>query len=274
MIKKYFKDLVYGFMKKRSEAATIIDSKIILLHKAFENLDYNIYTNGECETLRKLANNISDINTILDVGANIGMWSQDASKLFPGANIHAFEIVPKTFQLLETNCNNTKNIYCYNYGLSDTNCCVEVNYSDHNSAIATCVNNFYEEFHHHSCEVVKSKVITGDDFCAANKIDSIDYLKIDVEGLEHKVLHGFNKMLDREKIRIIQFEYGFINVITHYLLKDFYSYLEQRDMVVGKIYPAHVDFKKYEYSDENFYGPNYLAVHKSCKNIINLLLNK
>ena len=111
----------------------------------------------------------------------------------------------------------------------------------------------------------------GDIFCAEKGIDNIDFLKIDVEGYEHKVLKGFEGILKRGGIKVIQFEYGYVNIDTHFLLKDFYDYLQSFGMKLGKIYPSYVDFREYEYKDEDFYGPNYLAVHQSCKSIIDLL---
>jgi hypothetical protein len=41
--------------------------------------------------------------------------------------------------------------------------------------------------------------------------------------------------------------------------------------VVGKLYPNHVEFKDYALDDENFFGPNYIAVKSSEKEIISLL---
>ena len=40
---------------------------------------------------------------------------------------------------------------------------------------------------------------------------------------------------------------------------------------LGKIFPDHVAFKDYEYRDEDFYGPNYLAVHRSHGALIDAL---
>jgi len=72
-------------------------------------------------------------------------------------------------------------------------------------------------------------------------------------------------MLKNGQIKIIQFEYGMININTHFLLKDFYDYLEAFDMKIGKIYPSYVDLREYRHIDENFYGPNYLAILSSCE---------
>jgi len=56
-----------------------------------------------------------------------------------------------------------------------------------------------------------------------------------------------------------------------FLLKDFYDYLRAFGMKIGKIYPNYVEFRSYTLQDENFYGPNYLAVHSSEELLIKAL---
>jgi len=42
-------------------------------------------------------------------------------------------------------------------------------------------------------------------------------------------------------------------------------------MKLGKIYPNYVDFREYRFQDEDFLGPNYLAVHSSLESLIESL---
>jgi hypothetical protein len=101
-----------------------------------------------------------------------------------------------------------------------------------------------------------------------NDITGIDFLKVDVEGMEERVLKGFAGMLALGAIKIIQFEYGYVNAVTKFLLRDFYEMLRPYDMVIGKIYPTYVDFREYKLNHEDFLGPNFLAVHSSCTGVI------
>ncbi|MBK8024283.1 MAG: FkbM family methyltransferase [Chloroflexi bacterium] len=52
------------------------------------------------------------------------------------------------------------------------------------------------------------KVDTLDDYCARNAVESIDYLKIDVEGYEMEVMLGAESLLSSGQIGLIHFEYG------------------------------------------------------------------
>jgi Methyltransferase FkbM domain len=85
-------------------------------------------------------------------------------------------------------------------------------------------------------------------------------LKVDVEGAEGAVLQGFKTALAERRIDVVQFEYGFQNIFSRFLLLDFYRLLEPHGYAVGKLYPDGVCFKSWEPKDEDFYGPNYVAV--------------
>ena len=163
------------------------------------------------------------------------------------------------------------NVTLNDVGLSDEESTTTVYYSPRLHAIATCVAGFSEAFHQYQPNALQVRTTSGDRYCASKGTSVIDFLKIDVEGFEPQVLRGFEGMLKSGKIDVIQFEYGYINIDTHFLLKDFHDYLSQFDMVIGKIYPDYVDFRGYRHADEDFYGPNYLAVRRDRKDLLRAL---
>jgi hypothetical protein len=94
-----------------------------------------------------------------------------------------------------------------------------------------------------------------------HKINRIDFIKIDVEGAEHKVILGFGDLVSNRSVKIIQFEYGMANIYTKFLLRDYYHLLGER-YVVGRLCPNGVDFKDYDPLEENFRSPNFVAVER------------
>lgn len=46
--------------------------------------------------------------------------------------------------------------------------------------------------------------------------------------LEYGVLKGFGDMLVPDKVPVVQLEYGAINIVTKFLLRDFYQFFESR----------------------------------------------
>jgi len=244
-----------------------LDRMCVRFHEAFENLDYDFRSNGENFVLETLARQ-PGVETILDVGANVGEWSAMAARSIPGATIHSFELVPETRERLRATCAPYPNVHAQPFGLSEAPGEVDVYYSPEMNANATCVNGISELFHKIHPPALKAAVTTGDLFCEKTGIGRIDFLKMDVEGFEPQVLRGFRARLEAGDIRMIQFEYGYVNIVVRFLLKDFYDFLAPYGMKIGKIYPDRVEFRDYDLHDENFLGPNYLAVHESMRPLL------
>lgn len=248
--------------RRRNVYVKHLDAMLLAVHKAIENQDYDFWSNGECWAIKEIANN-HDVRVVFDVGANIGNWSMIAAEEFRNAQLHAFEVVPNSFVDLKNNFKNNRSISLNNVGLSDDNGFINVYYDPKYHSTATSVAGFSEKFHGYRPTSSMLPVMTGDKYCAENNIQHIDFLKIDVEGHEPQVLEGFIGMLEKGAIDIIQFEYGYINIDTRFLLKDFYSCLERFDMCIGRIYSNYVEFREYKHCHEDFCGPNFLAV-RSC----------
>jgi hypothetical protein len=111
----------------------------------------------------------------------------------------------------------------------------------------------------------------GDDYAREAGIERIDFLKIDVEGMEERVLRGFSGMFDRQAIDVVQFEYGRVNILNRFLLRDAYEFFTACGFVVGKIYPSYVDFRDYALGDEDFLGPNFLACRAARSDYLHAL---
>jgi len=222
----------------------------------YENLNYDMRTNGEFFVLESLARFQPRI--LFDVGANVGEWSLIAKSVCATAEIYAFEISPPTYQMLAARTGRLADVHCQNFGLSDLAGPVRIRHYAGLPALTTTTD--YP--HPFAFAELEAKVTTGDAFTAAKAIEHIDLLKIDVEGMEERVLRGFSVMLARKAIDLVQFEYGRVNIVNRFLLRDFYRFFGEQGYVVGKIYPNYVDFREYDLADENFIGPNYLACRK------------
>lgn len=216
---------------------------------------------GEIQLMVKLSQ--FKFNTIFDVGANIGEWTKMVRPHQPEAAIHCFEPMPTVFKRLISNtiqCNVMPNPL----GLS--NCCEirDMLFSEDNDRLTTpCLDIARVD-----PEVIPLIMVDGNTYCRSRKIETIDFLKIDTEGHEFKVLQGFDEMLKNGKIVVIQFEYGYANVLTKDLLIDFYKYLKPYGYEIGKLTKDGVIFKDYTLLDEDFQGPNFIAVHNSSPDLI------
>lgn len=236
------------------------------LNRLYENRNHDIHSNGELTVLRK----ILQINpsVIIDGGANVGNYSLTVARTIPKCQIYAFEPVKSTFHKLSENVRDHSWIHPIMSGLFKEDCSKEINLfitDEHSSLYTTQV---LSEKSNHTQTI---KLIRGDDFIDMKNIDSIDFLKLDIEGAEYDALLGFEKSIKSGKVKAIQFEYGPINITSKKLLIDFYTFFEENDYIVGKIFPKKVEFRKYDVMYEDFIGPNFIAVKKSETKLIDLL---
>ncbi len=217
------------------------------------NLDYELDSNGEALVLQRLAQFGPQL--IVDGGANVGDWSLAAHTHCTQAQLHAFEIARPTFETLRARVAGCPRIQVHNLGLSDAPGSLTLRHYAQAPALTTATA--YP--HPFEAQSLQAEVVRGDDFLMALGVQHINMLKIDVEGMEDQVLRGFDRLLQNRAVDLVQFEYGRVNILSHFLLADFHSFFRQRGYRVGKLYPDGVEWREYELADEDFRGPNYLA---------------
>jgi FkbM family methyltransferase len=232
-----------------SAARRVLYEVTAILHT--ENHDPT--TNGELSVLRGLGTSAA---CILDVGANSGAWALMAARECPAAVIHCFEIASQVRAVLEDRVAKEPRIVVASSGLLDFEGTVPVKQYPDDSEVASIT-----DYPHNSPSVWRCEpVSTGDKYVEMLGIARIDLLKIDAEGADLRILHGFRRALQGGRIAAVQFEYGFAGILTGALLYRFYEYLEPLGFAIGRVQPAGVDFQPYQLIDERFFGPNYLAV--------------
>jgi FkbM family methyltransferase len=236
------------------------------LNRLYENRNHDIYSNGELTVLKKISGISPSI--IIDGGANVGDYSLMVTRTIPECQIYSFEPVKSTFQKLTENTKEYSRILPIMSGLFKENCSKEINLfkADEHSSLYD-IQGLPEK----SKQKETIKLIRGDDFMAEKNIDSIDFLKLDIEGAEYDALLGFENCIKYGRVKAVQFEYGYLNITTKKLLIDFYNFFEANDYLVGKIFPKKVEFRKYDFLYEDFIGPNFIAVKKSETRLIELL---
>jgi FkbM family methyltransferase len=237
------------------------------MNRLYENRNHDIHSNGEVWLLKNLSKFKPEI--IFDGGANVGQYATEVVINCPNARIHCFEPVPGTFNLLKISLEKfPEQILPVPKGLSDENRRVFINLFEYDEHASIFSHNGITPDTRQQIEI---EVIKGDDYLADTGIEKIDFLKLDIEGAEMKALKGFEKSLRAKKIRLIQFEYGYLNILTKNLLVDYYDYLEPFGYKIGKLYPKKVEFKPYHSKLEDFIGPNYVAILNSEEEMINSL---
>ncbi|WAJ37292.1 FkbM family methyltransferase [Pseudomonas sp. GOM7] len=126
----------------------------------------------------------------LDVGANIGNHSLVMSRY--SAKVISFEPQPAVFKVLVKNLEDNKilNVQPLQFGLSDWSGQASMNVVDASNTGATSFAS-----HAGAAESIEAELRRGDDEVKRLGISSIDFIKIDVEGLETFVIEGLRESI-------------------------------------------------------------------------------
>ncbi|MBL7895878.1 MAG: FkbM family methyltransferase [Bacteroidia bacterium] len=137
--------------------------------------------------------------TILDIGANTGLYGLVAQSLNPSHTIHSFEPLPGVFKILQQNIERNKfNIKAHLFGLSDYDGKATVylpETTDFAYSVSVNKNTFFRK------NVIETPIDVKrlSTFIQENNITSIDLIKMDVETHEVHVLNGMGEYLKRFK---------------------------------------------------------------------------
>lgn len=176
----------------------------ITISAPYDNLYGELLILGTIEkgTVNFLKSFIKDGDVVFDIGANIGFYSLLFETSGTNTKIYSFEPMPDTFERLKQNValnSKQKNININNIALVD---------SDSNLTIY-----LFKELHHGyssiSSQGRKDAIgfdIQGtslDNYIFKNGISSLDFMKIDVEGAEKKVLEGAKDSISKFKPSVL-----------------------------------------------------------------------
>ena len=149
--------------------------------------------------------------TILDVGANIGIFSLSYACIFTEAEIHSFEPVSFIYkdlcQNLQINSKLSKNIHAHNFGFSNSEEKKQLSIptpEQHERYFDNLDNRLFS-IYGQGKEKFEAQFMPIDLWIDKFKIKSVDFIKIDVEGYEYSVLEGSKNTLKFFK-PIVMFE--------------------------------------------------------------------
>jgi FkbM family methyltransferase len=152
----------------------------------------DIYIIGEIlyERPYRLRYSLPPAPVILDAGANIGMATLWLRASYPAAEVHCFEPASDNFDLLRRNVAGLPRSHCVHAALGaavgELRVAMRGGHSD-NRVVAEATDG--------DTEVVQCT--TGAAYVERMGLESVDLLKIDVEGYEIEVVRGFAPVLPR-----------------------------------------------------------------------------
>ena len=142
---------------------------------------------------------IKSTDTVVDVGAYIGDFTIFAARKARQGRVLAIEPFPDNYNLLQKNIriNNLRNVIAINKALSDENGTEKIYIAKINSGGHSTVKEYISGDSLEVRSVTLSRIITD------YKVKKIDFLKMDCEGAEYKILFGTPKSILNKVDKIV-----------------------------------------------------------------------
>lgn len=164
-------------------------------------------TTGHIDSL-ELLELLRPINpqVIFDVGTNVGTWTQLAKALYPQAQIHAFEPLPRHIAGFRQRTAGLSDVRLHEIGLgreSGRTVMKVTDFSDASSLLALTEAG-RKQWHLEQVEEIPIQIERLDECVAAHQLPQPDLLKLDVQGFELEVLRGAEQTLARTKAVLLE----------------------------------------------------------------------
>lgn len=202
---------------------------------------------------------------IFDVGANQGQYLRLIQQHLAGVpcSVHCFEPSPTTFKILAQNAGDRAGVTLNPFGLGREAGEFDLHSDAEGSGLASLSHRRLDHFGIQFSRRERVELRTLDAYCAANGVDRIDLLKLDVEGHELDALRGGARTFAERRVRAVTFEFGGCNIDSRTFFQDFYYFLVGHGLTsIFRILPngTLARIPSYRESLEQFRTMNFLAL--------------
>ena len=194
-------------------------------------------------------------SVLVDVGVNRGNYSDELIKNYPNATIYLFEPQKYLYDILKNKYLSKNKIKLYNLALYENEGYITLIKGFEGDGEASIYNRKYLKNKKSIQEKVKRNRL--DNIIVNQKID---FVKIDVEGNEMRVLNGMEKII--HNIKIIQIEFGGTWIDSRFFYRDLFDFFKKHNFNLHRMAPNKlIKIQKYEEIDEYFTFTNFVAIN-------------
>lgn len=169
------------------------------------------------------------IETVLDIGANMGQFARWIRSVLPEACIYSFEPIKECYDRLIENMAKARNFHALNYALGDTDThqVMHVNVFTPSSSLLPMADLHKRNFpyttaqHLEKVEIKRLDAVAEDLKLAGNLL-----IKIDVQGYEDRVIQGGQNVMSRAEVLIVETSFKGL-YIGQPMFEDIYDMLSQ-----------------------------------------------
>ena len=193
----------YSHLNLQTDYAEVFGNKLFLSKKGL-GLSVSHYGTYEELEAKIMEEKIETGNIVVDIGANIGLHTLNMARIVGNTGqVFAFEPDPSNFEILKKNVkiNNYKNIILEQKAVGDKHGRATLYQSDNP------INHRIFPQIERATNQVQVELTNLDNYFDSDMIDKINFIKIDVEGMEFGVLKGMKNILKNNKKIKILFEF-------------------------------------------------------------------
>ena len=173
---------------------------------------------------------------VFDVGANVGLWSKCLLNLKPSARLFLFEPSPECVKQIASLNLPVAKIISSAVGEAASKAFLHFSSeTDGSASLHARGDSYFRDRIYQSVEVA---VTTIDQVIADERIDFVDFLKMDIEGHELAALRGAAQALASRKIGALSFEFGSGNINSRTYFRDFWGLLDQHGFSIYRVTPS------------------------------------
>jgi FkbM family methyltransferase len=181
-----------------------------------------------------------DIRSVLDVGAYKGGFSRRVLNLYRGATVHAFEPNPEAFNELKANMLGNSEFYVYNLAVSSHTGTLNLNINRNPATSSALLESqhgrrYFAKFLE-TIKCMEVEAVTLDQWSESSLNKAVDFIKVDVQGLDLEVLKGAQRLLETS-VKAVLVEVQFIKLYDEcFNYYELFSFLEERGYQLFQVY--------------------------------------
>lgn len=190
-----FYDIDKRLMGSHTLNVRTLDYIPVLLNKKFSPFDC-LYTNHKQMFYDDIYTHcdLDNLNVVLDIGANVGLFSLYMLKKHNCKRIYAIEPTKKAFVQLCDSLNDEPNTSIHKVAIYDYTGKSKIKTDEQNSTISGFHNEEIHPYSNNSMNEEEVDVIKLCDFLNDHNIDHVDLIKIDIEGAEYAVIDSLSDL--------------------------------------------------------------------------------
>lgn len=171
--------------------------------------------------------------TVIDIGAALGDWSLECSRIFPDAEYVLVEPLEEYNNVLDKAVKNIRQARYYNFAASDKS--GKTTFYVHRDLVGSSIKKEIEEYNQKNAKERAVETKKLDDFLTKENFKTPYLIKMDIQGAEFEALKGASDALKKSQAVIL--EIGFFDVFERgHQFYEVIDFMKRKGFVIYDVF--------------------------------------